>query len=148
MNILFIDDEKRIEPIVEYLKAFDHDVYVAQTVHDGYNYFRENKDKIDVVILDVMMPVTEEAKRMNLIDIKKADLGYSTGLVLYEKLKELIPPDHHLTIVILSARMDIKNFALLKEDLQSEKVIVLEKPVRSSVLLEEITKAHKPHQSK
>lgn len=81
MNLLVVDDEERIRTIVkEYSKAEGYNVFETD---DGYEVFNIiDKNKIDIIILDIMMP--------------KMD-----GITLYKQIK-----DRGIPTIILSARSE------------------------------------------
>ncbi|MBZ9634797.1 response regulator [Clostridium sp. FP1] len=56
--ILIADDEPLIRKLVkDFLKMEGFNIFEAQDGKEALDIFKENKDKIDLVILDVMMPV-------------------------------------------------------------------------------------------
>jgi len=55
-TILFVDDEERIiDSAQEMLEALGYTVFPAKNGDEALNRFRENMDKIDIVILDMVM---------------------------------------------------------------------------------------------
>ena len=57
MNILVVDDEQRMRKIVkDFLVASDYSVMEAEDGEKPLEVFKENKDKIDLILLEVMMP--------------------------------------------------------------------------------------------
>lgn len=56
-KILVVEDEKAIRTIIsKYLKKFDISCIEAENGKEGLNVFTKNKDSIDLVLMDVMMP--------------------------------------------------------------------------------------------
>ncbi len=57
MNILVVDDEQRMRKIVkDFLIANGYSVLEAEDGEQALAVFQENKNKIDLILLDVMMP--------------------------------------------------------------------------------------------
>ena len=57
ITILVDDDESRIRKLIkDFLRQEDYFVIEAEDGEDALNVFEENKNKIDLIILDVMMP--------------------------------------------------------------------------------------------
>jgi len=56
-TILLVDDEEIIlETVVEIVKRLGYTVLTAKSGHQAVQIYSENKDKIDLVILDMIMP--------------------------------------------------------------------------------------------
>ena len=56
-TILLVDDEEMILDVVfEFLKVFGYDVLVAKGGREAVQIYEANRNKIDLVILDVLMP--------------------------------------------------------------------------------------------
>ncbi len=80
--ILFIDDESRgINSFVEELKLSAYDVILKNDVDSAYKYLEENHNKIQLVILDVMMPPGKILKDAD------TDDGLRTGVHFHEKIR-------------------------------------------------------------
>lgn len=57
MNILIVDDEARMRKLVkDFLIASGYSVLEAEDGEKALEVFHENKNKIDLILLDVMMP--------------------------------------------------------------------------------------------
>ena len=57
MNILVVDDEQRMRKLIkDFLMAKDYEILEAEDGEKALEIFQENKEKIDLVLLDVMMP--------------------------------------------------------------------------------------------
>jgi DNA-binding response OmpR family regulator len=57
ITILVVDDESRIRKLIkDFLHQEDYNVIEAEDGEDALNVYEENKNKIDLIILDVMMP--------------------------------------------------------------------------------------------
>ncbi|MBW1984303.1 MAG: response regulator [Deltaproteobacteria bacterium] len=70
-TILLIDDEQMMLDVgEEMLKGLGYDVLIAKGGNEGLEIYRENQRKIDMVILDMIMPGT-------------------TGSNAYDSLKEI-----------------------------------------------------------
>ena len=57
ITILVVDDESRIRKLIkDFLRQENYTVLEAEDGEDALNVFEQNKNKIDLIILDVMMP--------------------------------------------------------------------------------------------
>ena len=57
MNILVVDDEQRMRKLIkDFLVAKDYEILEAEDGEKAIEVFEENRDKIDLILLDVMMP--------------------------------------------------------------------------------------------
>lgn len=147
MKILFVDDEyDRALPIVDYLQLKDHEVALKPVVLDAFNYFQAHKAQLDIIILDIMMPIFESD--MVLFDSNYNVIeSYSTGISLYDKFTSEMPAMRNIPIVILSARTDILKVRPDFADLRAEnKIAILEKPISMDELAHALTHIH--HRSK
>jgi CheY-like chemotaxis protein len=80
--ILFVDDERRrMQSYVEELKLSGYEVEFKSDVDDALIFFEENKEKLDLLILDVMMPTG------NSFNNQYADDGLRTGICFHEKVR-------------------------------------------------------------
>lgn len=56
-KILVVDDEARMRKIIkDFLSASNFEIFEAENGEKALEVFEEKKDKIDLIILDVMMP--------------------------------------------------------------------------------------------
>ena len=56
--ILFVDDEERwIRVFMEELRRFGYDVHLETSVDRALGFFRANSDEIQLVVLDIMIPM-------------------------------------------------------------------------------------------
>lgn len=56
-NILFVDDEEMVlETGAKMLKKLGYTVYESKSGTEAVEVYKENKDKVDMVILDMIMP--------------------------------------------------------------------------------------------
>jgi CheY-like chemotaxis protein len=56
-GVLLIDDEEMIrETTKECLQEFDYQVYEAVSAEEGLDFIKENRDKVDLIVLDLGMP--------------------------------------------------------------------------------------------
>ena len=116
-TILLAEDELEVRRLVKtVLEEFGYKVIEAVDGEDAINRFTENKDRIDIVILDVIMP-------------KK------NGREAYNELKN-IKPDIK-TIFISGYTEDI----IKREDIFEMRLNFIAKPVSPSDLLEKIREA-------
>lgn len=87
--ILFVDDEKRrMKSYVEELENSGYEVEFESDVDSALKNFKNNKDKIDLVILDIMMPAGDSFNNT------QTENGLKTGICLYQEIrkqKEIIP---------------------------------------------------------
>lgn len=86
--ILFIDDEVRYTG--SYLEELelelpDYDVVFHSEADSGLLFFQENADKVELLILDIMMPPGKSFEGLDTM------LGLRTGLRLYERVRETRP---------------------------------------------------------
>lgn len=83
--ILFVDDEKRymdtymLELVI---CGYDDKVRLETNVDTALQYFERNLDKIELIILDIMMPAGESFKNSNTL------LGLRTGVDFYERVRK------------------------------------------------------------
>lgn len=75
-TVLFVDDEEMVVEVVkEMLKAMDYNVFVATSGQEAIDIYAKHKDKIALVLLDMIMPdmegseVYDRIKRIN-ADVK------------------------------------------------------------------------------
>jgi CheY-like chemotaxis protein len=105
--ILFVDDDKRrMESYVQELKFSGYQVKFKSEIDDAFNFYENNREDIQLVILDVMMPVGE-----NFSDQSAAENGLRTGICFYRKIRE---KQSNLPVIILTnvnrtELLDIKN---------------------------------------
>jgi DNA-binding NarL/FixJ family response regulator len=98
--ILFIDDEPRYTTSYREeleLTLPDYEVVFHSTADSGLLFFQENIDKIELLILDIMMSPGESFEGQDTM------LGLRTGLRLYEKVREARPD---LPIIIFTIIVD------------------------------------------
>ncbi|MBI5211932.1 MAG: response regulator [Nitrospirae bacterium] len=68
-TVLLIDDEEVVRELgKDILEAYDYDVMLAVHGNEGVRIFNENKERIDLVILDMVMP--EKGGRQTFKEIK------------------------------------------------------------------------------
>lgn len=84
--ILFVDDEKRrIEIYMEELKLSKYEVEIKSDVDSALDFLDKNLEKIELLILDVMMPTGNAFKD---VDTK---YGLRTGISFYNKIRNQNP---------------------------------------------------------
>jgi len=96
-TVLWIDDDiKRMAPsLIEALEWQDLYVARAHSVEDALKMFAEMKDRLDLIIMDILMPPGSLSR-------SETDRGRRTGLVLLRKFSEIsgsVPPVIVLTVV-------------------------------------------------
>ena len=84
-NILIADDEERMRKLIkDFLKQKNYNIIEAEDGEQALNLYTENKDRINLVILDVMMP--------------KLD-GWSV-------LRQIRQSDSNVPVIMLTARSE------------------------------------------
>ncbi len=64
-TILIVDDEARIRRMLkDFLSSYGYGIFEAENGEQALNIFYENNNKIDLVLLDVMMPVLDGIKML------------------------------------------------------------------------------------
>jgi two-component system, cell cycle sensor histidine kinase and response regulator CckA len=83
-SILFIDDEEMILDVgKQFLERLGYKVSLAKNGFEALKYFRENKDSIDLVLLDMIMPEMSGSETFDNLKTLKPDVkvllssGYS-----------------------------------------------------------------------
>ncbi len=81
--ILVIDDEKReMDSYVGELKLRGYDVRFEKNVDDALDFFEKPEGKIDLVVLDIMMP---PGARFREVDTNQ---GLRTGILVYDWIRQ------------------------------------------------------------
>jgi CheY-like chemotaxis protein len=96
-RILAIDDEVSCLEILEFsLKSKGHEIHIVNSGQKAIEFLKENAEKIDLILLDMMMPEmngTETLKRIKEIEgAKNIPVIFQTGTSNYssdENAKEL-----------------------------------------------------------
>lgn len=92
--ILFVDDEKReMDSYVKELDFSGYKVSFQNDVDDALMFFEENLNRIDLLILDIMMPPGSSFKNVD------TELGLRTGVHFYESIRQKTPD---LPVMILT----------------------------------------------
>ncbi len=100
INILFIDDEPdSVEYHIRTLREAGYNVDIMDDENDALAFCSKNKHEIDLLILDVMLPVPDDADRGDLQD------GLRTGIYFLEKYREW----NHTTPVLLFSCRGLKD---------------------------------------
>ena len=80
--ILFLDDEKwYLQSYLEELEMRKLKVVFTSEVKEAHKLLGENAGQIELMILDVMMPLEDESET-------QPDSGLSTGIRVYEKVRQ------------------------------------------------------------
>lgn len=88
MNILVVDDEKLIRNVIrDYLENESMNVYEAEDGRDAIRVFKE--EKIDLVVLDIMMPVMDGYETLK--EIRKIS---EVPIIMLTAMKEEIDKLH------------------------------------------------------
>lgn len=83
--ILFVDDEEEMDSYRMGLSLSGYEVVLITKLDDAWKYFDLNRDRINLVILDISMPPG------NLLKDYDTKAGMRTGVVFFDKLREQIP---------------------------------------------------------
>lgn len=110
-SILIIDDEEVIRILgKDVMEVYGYEVHIAMNGIEGIRIFRENKDRINLVILDMVMPEKSGRQTFKEIMAIKAETkvilcsGYGKEHYIQELIEEgaagfLQKPFHHLDLV-------------------------------------------------
>lgn len=127
-TIFFVDDDlKRISSYVNCLEEAGYEVLLETNSNNVLNRFLEQRDKIHVVVMDMMMPA-------------EPDLAYEagdarrTGLYLIKGIRNIA---NNVPIIVFTV---VRDPSLRKEIEEEWKIPYLEKPLMPSRLVEEIEK--------
>ena len=111
-TVLVVDDIESVRSFLnDALPMFGYSVICAEDGMDGLKKFRENKDKIHVMLIDVVMP------KLN-------------GIELFKELSKL---ESNIKVLFMSGYNDI-----LDRNIQQEKIKCISKPFEIKTLLKEI----------
>jgi CheY-like chemotaxis protein len=84
--ILFVDDETReVRDYVEELEISKYEVIFVDNVDEALLFLREKPDKIDLLILDIMMPPGSNFEKMD------TQIGLRTGICFYNEVRSKNP---------------------------------------------------------
>lgn len=97
-NILFIDDDKRMEIYGNWLKDKGYNVIMVDTPGKALEALKEKKD-INLIILDIIMPYEEEG----IFSKKNTDSGKKTGVALFDEIRKIMPD---IPIIVFTIRRD------------------------------------------
>ncbi len=92
--ILFVDDEPKY--VAAYTQAFElsqFEVKMVPAVDEAWQILESQKEDVDAIILDVMMP------HGRLFDMRETQDGLRTGLLFVEKLRQF---DERIPVVLLT----------------------------------------------
>jgi CheY-like chemotaxis protein len=125
-TILVLDDDaKRISSHVELLQEEGFTVIYESDTAKMMPLFRENKDRIALVVLDMMMPPGD-------YPVKETDYARKTGILILRDIRDI---SKDVPVVVLSVRNDD---GIKGEVTALGKSEYLEKPLRPSKLIEAI----------
>jgi CheY-like chemotaxis protein len=83
--ILFVDNEpRRMEVYLEEFRLPEHNYHIEimTDIDSALDFFEEKHDKIELIILDIMMPVSSRLEKT------KVNGGLRTGIAFYQKIRE------------------------------------------------------------
>lgn len=84
--ILFVDDERRVmDSYVLELKLSNYDVHYESNVDDAWAFFQEKSDRVELLILDLMMPSGSISENQD------TTRGLRTGVHFFRKAREVLP---------------------------------------------------------
>jgi len=84
--ILFVDDEpRRMDSFVQELRYSGYEVEFQQDVDSAFRYIQKNAEKLDLIILDILMPPGEITREMD------TDFGLRTGICFLDIVKKNFP---------------------------------------------------------
>ncbi|RAP32695.1 hybrid sensor histidine kinase/response regulator [Candidatus Marinamargulisbacteria bacterium SCGC AG-439-L15] len=91
-TILVIDDEKSLRDVIaSTLKTCKYSVLIAENGQEGVYLFQQNKKKIDIILVDIVMPLMDGPQAID--KIKRLNPGVKiigmTGVVLDDKRQYL-----------------------------------------------------------
>lgn len=129
--ILLVDNEKsRMQVYIEELEIAGYQVELKTDIDSALQYWHENQDKIDLLILDIMMPSGK------LSGEPKINGGLRTGIVFYQKVRE---NNQNVPIIFLTNVSKISDPELEKEIVNNPKSKFLQKlETLPSQLIEEV----------
>lgn len=99
-RILYIDDDmRRMRYYAEYLELEGYNVIYFDEVEPALKYIEEGKEKIDLIILDMIMPAKIFSK-------EDTNNYYETGLLLLKNIRKLLPKT---PAIVFSVRSDLES---------------------------------------
>ena len=131
INVLVVDDEARMRKLIkDFLIKKDYEVIEAQDGENAIEIYKENIDKIDLILLDVMMPkldgwsvlrlIRQENKKIPIIMLtarsEEQDELFGFELGVDEYISKPFSPK------ILVARVEALLRRTIKEDEQIEEI--------------------------
>lgn len=127
-TILFVDDDViRMSSYVDFLKQSGYNIVLETNSSNVLTTFKEKKEEIDLIILDMMMPIEERLK-------DETSYGRRTGLYLLKQIREI---SANVPIMIFTV---VRDHSLREETAKYGASPYLEKPIMPSRLEEEIKK--------
>jgi CheY-like chemotaxis protein len=92
--ILFVDDEQRYTDVYrKVLTEAGHTVEYHQSVDTALKYFKGNNERIELLVLDIMMPPSTAFKDSD------TEVGLKTGICFFRVARELQP---NLPVMVLT----------------------------------------------
>ncbi|MCP3932369.1 MAG: response regulator transcription factor [Bacteroidetes bacterium] len=127
-TILFIDDEKyRMEAHAEFLSLHNFDVIYVSGFNEALEQFKLNMDTIDLIVLDIMIPLEEVELDDNEETI--AESGSGAGFVIFDRFRKI----KNIKTIVVSGRRGIQKMV---EERKIEDYLT--KPIAPKKLLEAI----------
>jgi len=96
-KILFVDDEPRwTATYVDELQADGYEVHQEIDVDNALQFFKENRNQIVLLILDIMMPPGSSFTN------GETQMGMRTGECFYDTIREMTPKLHVIILTNVS----------------------------------------------
>ena len=128
--ILMIDEEKsKMRSFKDYLNEYGYDVYMSTNFVDSSEFINENKNNIDLIFLDIMMPY------LNYFTNEETINGLISGECFYNKIQKELK--YTIPVIILTA---INNKELLTRLSKNNNTIVHQKTDSPSDILASVKK--------
>lgn len=102
-RVLWIDNDRAYQaPLMRALEYGGYEVAIVPTVSDAERLL--NNNSYDLVILDVMIPMTEKDEEEG-YSPALTSYGYKTGLAFYNRNRDLLLA-RGLPVIVLTVRLD------------------------------------------
>ena len=130
--VLYIEDTDDVRLVKkEGLESRGFKVLAAESPKEAIQLAEDNRDEIDVILLDIMMPPQD------LIDPARAKQGYMTGYHLIPLLNDKLAKE--LPIVVQSSYSDLRDLARIRSHPQVKTLV--DRSTRIDALAEVIKEA-------
>lgn len=100
--ILFVDDEpRRVKPYIEELELSGYKVEFKDNIYDALNFWKERKQDLELIILDIMMPIGDDFDEAAQ---QESEFGLETGIYFYKKYLK----SQGVPVILFTHRADAK----------------------------------------